>query len=61
MLIERERKYHHYHQVKLTNMKIYLAKKYYILIKVESCNKINILILRLEKAFEKETKIIKDQ
>ena len=35
ILTEKQRKYHHYHQVKLMNMNILQAKKYYPLIKEE--------------------------
>ena len=35
ILTEKQQKYQHYHQVKLTNMNSLQAKKYYLPIKVE--------------------------
>ena len=35
ILTEKQQKYQHYHQVKLINMNILQAQKYYLLIKAE--------------------------
>ena len=48
VLTEKQQKYLHYHLEKLTNMNILQVKKYYLLIKEE-------------KAFEKQRKMTEDQ
>ena len=58
---EKQQKYLHYNQAKLINMNILQVKKQYYLIKLEQQNKLRLLIVLFEKAFEKQAKIIEDQ
>ena len=60
ILMENLEKYQPYHQEKLINMIILLAKKYYHLIKNREQNQLYLFIL-LGKAFEKQTKTIEYQ
>ena len=46
ILTERLQNYQHHHRVKLINIKILKAKKYYLLLELELLNKLSLLILR---------------
>ena len=51
----------HYHQVKLINVNLLLANKYYLLIKEEYKTKLNSIHSLSGKALEKQIKTIRDQ
>ena len=63
ILTEKQQKYQHYRQVKLSNMNILDVKKYYLLIKVEKQNKLSLHILHSVKHLKNKTnkKMIEDQ
>ena len=58
ILIEKQRKYHHYCQVKLIYMNTFQVKKYYHLIKLELAK---FTYLALCKAFGKKMKTIEQR
>ena len=60
ILIEKQLKYQHYYQAILINVYLFKLEKYYLLVHFKRLNKLNLLI-RLEKAYEKQTKTIEDQ
>ena len=53
VLIERQQKYQHYHQVKLLNINILQKNKYYLPIKAELQNYLSLVILFWEKLLNK--------
>ena len=57
-LTEKQQKYQHYHHVKLINMNLLQVNKFHHLIKVEHAKS---TYSPLGKAFEKQTKTIKEQ
>ena len=61
ILTEKQEKYQQYHQVKSINMSILQVKKYYLLIKDKSKNKLSLHILLSEMLLKNKQKGLKNK